>query len=70
MPRTQKQNLREHYGNLYEAREYLAEKLCEESDRKVRDLLVAARFVVGLALLYLEKIEYGTDGAYSREKNQ
>lgn len=66
---TQKLNLREHYRNLYEARNYLADKLCEESDRGVRNALFTARFAIGLALLYLEKIEYRTDGAYNREIN-
>jgi hypothetical protein len=64
---TQKQTLREHYGNLYEARSYLVDKLCEECDLGTRNALFAARFTIGLALLYLEKVEYRTDGAYNQK---
>jgi hypothetical protein len=40
---SQKQNLRDQYRKLYEAREWLAEKLCEEDDRMVRHALFEAK---------------------------
>jgi hypothetical protein len=63
---SQKQTLIDHYRKLHEVKSWLADKLSEESDRKIRDALFGARDSIGLALLYLEEVEYRTDGAYNK----
>ena len=64
---SQKANLQDYYRRLHETRSWLADKLCQESDREVRDALFGARDSIGIALLFFEEVEYKTDGAYSRE---
>jgi hypothetical protein len=64
---SQKENLRDHFVSLHKAKNYLAEKLGEESDRLTRDALFGAKDSIGLAILFLEQVEYRTDGAYSQE---
>jgi hypothetical protein len=59
--------LADQYKKLHEIRIWLADKLAQESDREVRDALFGARDSIGLALLYLEEVEYKTDGAYNNE---
>jgi hypothetical protein len=56
----EKQKLTDQYTKLYEAKEWMGNKLRQEDDRQVRDALFAAMQAIGLAMLKLEKVEYLT----------
>lgn len=57
---TEKPKLTDQYRKLYEAKEWVGDKLRQENDRQVRDALFAAMQAIGLAMLKLEKVEYLT----------
>ncbi len=58
---------KDQYRKLYEIKNWVADKLAEESDKSVRDALFGAGSGIGLSLLYLEEVEYRTDGAYNND---
>jgi len=61
----EKPTLRQQWIALNKVREWIVDLLRKESDSRTRDALFEAQKAIGLAQLYLEEVEYRTNGAYS-----
>jgi hypothetical protein len=59
----EKPTLRQQWAALAKVREWITHQILpDESDSRTRDALFEAQKAIGLALLYLEEVDYRSDG--------